>query len=108
MKTIAKKALIGLFWIGVWQAASMLVGMPKLIPGPGETLGALVRLAGTSAFWASVGMTLTRVAEGYLLAVAAGVLLATGCHAVVFHTCQLEKHTFPEWHVHLLGKFPIG
>ncbi len=82
MKTIAKKALIGLIWIGVWQAASMLVGMPKLFPGPGETLTALVRLAGTAAFWASVGMTLTRVAEGYLLAVAAGVLLATGCHTV--------------------------
>ena len=82
MKTIAKKALIGLFWIGVWQAASMMVGMPKLFPGPGETLGALVRLAGTSAFWASVGMTLARVAEGYLLAVAAGVLLAAGCHTV--------------------------
>ena len=82
MKEILRRALIGAFWIGIWWAIALAVGLPKLLPGPGETALAFARLCGTDTFWRSVGFTLLRVAMGYLLAVAAGVLLAVGCHWV--------------------------
>ena len=79
MKQVFKKALIAAFWLGVWWLVSFLVGMPKLLPGPMETLKALLRLGQTGTFWRSVGMTLLRVALGYGLAVMVGVLLAALC-----------------------------
>ena len=82
MSKIARYALIGLFWIAVWQLAAAAVGLSLLLPGPGDTLSALFRLMKTSAFWQSTGATLLRVAVGYVCAVAAGVLLAIACHFV--------------------------
>ncbi len=82
MKDILRRALIGAFWIGVWWAIALAVGLPKLLPGPKETALAFARLCGTDTFWRSVGFTLLRVAMGYLLAVIAGALLAAGCHWV--------------------------
>lgn len=79
MNRHVRRALIALFWIGLWQALSMIVGLPKLLPGPVETARAWAALAGTGKFWLSVGMTMLRVAAGYLCAVAAGVLLAALC-----------------------------
>ena len=81
-KDILRRALIGAFWIGIWWGIALAVGLPKLLPGPKETALAFARLCGTDTFWRSVGFTLLRVAMGYLLAVAAGVLLAVGCHWV--------------------------
>lgn len=79
MKKLLRRVLIGAFWIGVWWLAALAVGLPKLFPGPIETAQALLRLSGTAVFWRSVGMTLLRVALGYLCAVLAGILLAAGC-----------------------------
>lgn len=79
MKKLLRRVLIGAFWIGVWWLAALAVGLPKLFPGPIETAQALLRLSGTAVFWRSVGMTLLRVALGYLCAVLVGILLAAGC-----------------------------
>ncbi len=79
MKQSLRRVGIGVFWIGVWWAIALAVGLPKLLPGPPETAAALFRLAGQASFWRSVGLTLLRVALGYLLAVAAGMALAAGC-----------------------------
>ncbi|MBR5110643.1 MAG: ABC transporter permease subunit [Clostridia bacterium] len=75
-----RRLLIALFWVGVWWAIAKAVGLPKLLPGPGETALAFLRLCSTEAFWRSVAFTLLRVALGYCFAVMAGVLLAVGCH----------------------------
>ena len=82
MKKLLRRVLIGAFWIGVWWLIAVAVGLPKLLPGPGETARALLRLAQTAAFWRSVGLTLLRVALGYILAVVAGTVLAAGCWRV--------------------------
>ena len=79
-KSFLRRALIGAFWIGIWWAIALAVGLPKLLPGPGETALAFARLCGTDTFWRSVAFTLLRVALGYGLAVAAGALLAVGCY----------------------------
>lgn len=82
MSRIARNALIGLFWIAVWWIAAAWVGLPLLLPGPGDTLSALFRLMKTEAFWQSTGTTLLRVALGYLCAVVMGTGMAIVCHFV--------------------------
>ena len=79
MKKLFRRVGIGVFWIGIWWAIALAVGLPKLLPGPLETGEALFRLAGTAVFWRSVGLTLLRVALGYSLAVLTGTALAAGC-----------------------------
>ncbi|MBR3743014.1 MAG: ABC transporter permease subunit [Clostridia bacterium] len=79
MKKLFRRLLIGVFWIGVWWAIALAVGLPKLLPGPLETAEALFQLAGQESFWRGVGLTLLRVALGYMLAVFAGIVLAAGC-----------------------------
>ena len=82
MKKYARALLIGAFWIGGWWLAARIVGLPLLLPGPWDTLLALIRLAQSPVFWQSTGVTLLRVAAGYAAAVACGILLAALCHRV--------------------------
>lgn len=82
MNKLVRNGLVALFWGGVWWLAAAAVGLPLLLPGPADTLAALVRLAGTAEFWQSTGMTLLRVAAGYVFAVALGAVLAVVCYFV--------------------------
>ena len=71
------------FWLGAWQLCAFLVdrhvqgrGNELLLPYPATVLAALVRLAGTSAFWGTVAATLGRILAGMALGTALGGLLA--------------------------------
>ena len=71
------------FWLGAWQLCAFLVdchvqgrGNELLLPYPAAVLAALVRLAGTSAFWGTVAATLGRNLAGMVLGTALGGLLA--------------------------------
>ena len=71
------------FWLGAWQLCAFLVdchvqgrGNELLLPYPAAVLAALVRLAGTSAFWGAVAATLGRILAGMVLGTALGGLLA--------------------------------
>ena len=74
--------LIALFWLGVWQAASMLVAKPVLFASPLDTVKALVRLLPTKDFWLSVLGSFRRIALGFFLALILGML--TGAAAFRF------------------------
>ena len=78
----AQHALVALFWVGVWALGAAAVGKPLLLPGPLDTLRALIRLAQGAAFWQSTGMTLLRVAAGFLSAVFLGAALGALCYAM--------------------------
>ena len=82
MSKLVRRLLILLLWIGIWWIAAEAVHLPLMLPGPLETAQALVRLVQTAGFWRAAGTSLLRVAVGYLAAVAAGVALAIGCHAL--------------------------
>lgn len=79
------KAGAVLFWIGVWQVASMAVASEFVLAGPLDALAALARLLPSGRFWASVGFTLARIACGcaaaYLIAVP--LALAAGARPAV-------------------------
>jgi len=71
------------FWLGVWQLASMAVGSDLLLPSPLTVGGTLLKLAGTGSFWLSALYTLGRVILGLLGGAAAGGLLAFLTHFLV-------------------------
>lgn len=74
--------LIALFWLGVWQAASMLVAKPVLFASPLDTVRALLALLPTVDFWLSVLGSFRRIALGFFLALVFGTL--TGAAAFRF------------------------
>ena len=65
------------FWLLVWQLAAMAVSNTILLVGPLETAAALLRMAGTAEFWASVAGSMLRIVGGLLTGTAAGILLAS-------------------------------
>ncbi len=70
------KLLATLFWLGVWQLASMAVGQEIILPGPRAVVAKLGVLMGTSAFYGSVCYSLSRILLGFALALTAGCALA--------------------------------
>lgn len=71
-----KTILIALFWLAVWQVASMIVNKPLYMPSPMETFSSLGELALTQGFWLSVAYTFYRVVLGLVISFVLGVLLA--------------------------------
>ena len=63
-------------WLLVWQGASMALGQALLLPSPLSALRRLCELALTAPFWQAVGWSGARIIGGFLLACAAGTLLA--------------------------------
>ena len=76
-----------IFWLAVWQAASMLDGSGVLLCGPLDALLALCRLVCAQAFWSSICFSTLRivvgVVGGYLIA---AVLAAASWHARAVRT----------------------
>ena len=80
MKPSPRKPLLSLavllFWLGVWVLASALVRQELLLPSPLQVLRRFLALAGTAAFWLTVGTSILRVLTGIVSAVVLGTLLA--------------------------------
>lgn len=72
-KMLFKVAVIG-FWILVWQLLALLVDNELLMVSPWQTICALWSLLGKGSFWQTVGMSLCRIATGFLL----GMVVALG------------------------------
>lgn len=62
--------------LAIWQLLSMWVGSPVIMPSPRATVAAMLGLVQTGTFWQSVATSFFRIALGFVLAVAAGILLA--------------------------------
>ena len=68
-----------IFWLLVWQAASMAldkVTYLTLLVSPVQVLARLGQLLLTAEFWGSVAFSLSRIAAGFFLAAALAVALA--------------------------------
>ena len=84
MKRLFKYSLIVLFWIGLWWAASAVVGLPLILPSPIDVLIKLGQMSTTPLFWHVMLVSSIRVLVGILLSYAAAFLLALICHRVKF------------------------
>lgn len=77
LKTIIKAVVIAIFWLGVWQILSAVVGLDVLLPSPLTALIALKDLASESDFWLSVLYSVVRISVGFLLGTFLGTLMGT-------------------------------
>lgn len=73
-RRLLRGLLIALFWLGIWQAASMLVAKPVLFASPVDTAKALGELIPTGDYWTAVLGSLGRIALGFFLALVLGLL----------------------------------
>ena len=73
---LLRKLAVLLFWLALWAVLSKAVGQELLLPSPLQVLRKLCALAGTVAFWRSIGFSLLRVVSGLCAGVVLGVLLA--------------------------------
>lgn len=67
---------VAVFWVAVWEAASLLVGQELLLPSPVQVTVTWAQLLPTGGFWLSVLLSLARVAAGFAAAVLTGSILA--------------------------------
>ena len=74
LKNIGLALLSAAFWVGVWAVCAKAVGRELFLPTPLAVCRSLAALLPTVAFWKTVGMTLLRIAEGYLPGVILGTL----------------------------------
>ncbi|MDR0951871.1 MAG: ABC transporter permease subunit [Oscillospiraceae bacterium] len=72
------------FWLAVWQIASMLVGERLFLPYPGEVLATLWGLLGDSTFYSTLGFSFARLALGFFAALIMGSLLAYAAYKISF------------------------
>lgn len=81
LKRIGSAALVAAFWIAVWEALYYLVNQDILIASPQAVIARGAQLVVTPDFWMTAGLSLCRILIGYLIAVAAGVLVAVATSA---------------------------
>lgn len=88
-----------LFWVGLWWLIAALFDKPLLLPTPSAMLKALVTLAKTGTFYATLALSLLRILLGILLALVGGALLAvltvksSFCHHLFSPLLALFKAT---------------
>ncbi len=70
-----KKTGIILFWLLLWQLASIILNQPIVLAGPDKVIRALFLLIPQGEFWLTVAMTLMKIFLGFAGALAAGFCL---------------------------------
>ncbi|MCL2197351.1 MAG: nitrate ABC transporter permease, partial [Defluviitaleaceae bacterium] len=68
--------MIVIFWLLVWEGVNALIHSDIIIVSPRVTFARLFALAQTQIFWESIGMSLSRILKGFLLALGVGVVIA--------------------------------
>lgn len=77
----AKKVLIALFWVLLWQIIAVLVNNSIILPRPDRVLAALFDCALEPEFWLGAGLSALRIALGFLIGAALGILAAVASKA---------------------------
>ncbi|MBQ0071544.1 MAG: ABC transporter permease subunit, partial [Spirochaetales bacterium] len=72
------------FWLLLWELASLLIGEELFLPSPHRVLQRLCLLLPASFFWSSILFSVVRVFLGFFLALALGVLVAVLSNAFDF------------------------
>lgn len=91
MRGKIKKAVIILFWLGVWELAARVTDNPILLAGPLQTAGELCGLFGEAAFYKTIFMSLLRIGAGF----GAGFLTAIFLAAAGSRFSVLEEWLAP-------------
>lgn len=63
-----------LFWLIIWEIATRALNSNLLLVSPLTVLHRLAELLRTYSFWQNIGVSLVRIAKGYLLGAGCGIL----------------------------------
>ena len=83
-KKYGRMAAAAIFWLVVWQLVSMRIETKILFASPVSVFLKLGELIQTAVFWHSAAFSFLRIAAGFILALAAGSLLAVISAACTF------------------------
>ena len=72
----ARRAVAIAFWLIIWELASLLIGEELFLPSPVAVVMRLFSMIWLPGFWSSILFTLSRIISGFVLSVAAALLLA--------------------------------
>lgn len=75
-RKILKVFFVAIFWLAVWQIASILIEQSLFMPSPAETFSSLSALIITEGFWLSIVFTLYRVVFGIAVSFVLGISMA--------------------------------
>jgi NitT/TauT family transport system permease protein len=76
MKTFLRQAIFYAVLLGAWVlVAKLRIWPPYLLPAPNEVAGALWAGFADHSFWIAIGVSMKRMALGYAISVAIGVVL---------------------------------
>jgi NitT/TauT family transport system permease protein len=67
--------IVVLLLIVLWEVLSISFGSDQILPGPDDSLATLIKLAGSPEFYTSLGITMLRGAGGFILGLAAALLV---------------------------------
>ncbi|MBP5245604.1 MAG: ABC transporter permease subunit [Clostridia bacterium] len=70
-----KLAAALVFWLAVWQIASIFVGQKILLPSPLDAVKSFFTIVFTAKFLSAVGFTVSKILSGFFLALIASVVL---------------------------------
>jgi len=76
VEKLRRTLLPAVFWLAVWQVCALFVHKELILPSPLSVFHALWVLMGQGSFWRSMGVSLARVAGGFLLGAVLGMVLA--------------------------------
>lgn len=79
-KQYGLKIFAVLFWLILWEIASISVGKDILLASPVAVAGALVKMTGSVELWQAIFFSSLRIILGFLSALLAGILLAVASY----------------------------
>lgn len=79
ISTLSSSTLKGIaiaFWIAVWWMASIIIGEDLFLPSPWSVISRLLVLVSHLQFWQSLAFTLSRILLGFIISIAAALVMA--------------------------------
>lgn len=85
-----RKTIIIIFWLAVWQAASVAVHNSIILVGPADVAKALVQGILSPDFWRTIGLSFGKISLGFLMAFAGGIAVGSLAYWLSFIRELLE------------------
>lgn len=76
LRAVAADLAVAAFWLAAWEAVSLVVAQPLILPGPAACAMALGRFAIATATWATLAGSGARILGGLALACCCAAVLA--------------------------------
>ena len=76
VKSLFKILAVSVFWLALWQIASIIVGEELFFSSPIAVFRSLWQMLSEKSFYAALGNSFLRITVGFLISVVAGIIMA--------------------------------